>query len=195
MDGSGVTGARVDVELVVEAPRALLWERIIDVTRTAEWSPECVHAAWLDAADPRPRTGARFEARNRYPDGQELAVVCQVTAVDPPRTFAWSVLCDDEDPASPGSLWRYDLLPGGAPGLTLVRQSFVHGPGRTGLSVAAESDPARAAAVLAGRLEQLRRNMTRTIDAMVRDIRESRATVPGTAESRRNHEVHAADLR
>ncbi|WP_055589998.1 SRPBCC family protein [Peterkaempfera griseoplana] len=182
MDDHGVTGARVDLEVLVDAPRAALWERITDVTRIGEWSPECVHAAWLDAGDPRARPGARFEARNRYPDGQVLGVVCQVTTVEPPRTFAWSVLDDDRDPARPGSLWRYDLLPGDTPGRTLVRQSFVHGPGRTGLSVAAGSDPARTASVLAGRLEQLRRNMARTVEAMVRDIRESRTTGSGTAE-------------
>ena len=47
------------------------------VERYGEWSPECYYGAWLDEVL---APGARFEARNRFPDGLETYVTCVVTA-------------------------------------------------------------------------------------------------------------------
>ncbi len=159
-----VTGARVDVEMEVAVPRERLWDLITDVSRIGEWSPECFEAGWLDGSAPGARVGARFAARNRYPDGRVRSVVCEVTEARRPETFAWVVLDNQDDPERPGSFWSYRLLPGTAPGTTLVRHSFMHGPGMTGARKVAERDPA----ALDRRLEQLRGFMTATLTAISR---------------------------
>jgi hypothetical protein len=43
-----VTGIRVDVEILVSADPQIVWDLLADITRVPEWSPECVHTAWLD---------------------------------------------------------------------------------------------------------------------------------------------------
>jgi hypothetical protein len=165
-----VTGARADVTLTVGMSAERLWELVTDVTRIGEWSPECTHAAWLDADAPGPRAGARFEARNRYADGFVSSVVCVVTEAVRPVTFGWVVLDDRGDPAHPGSIWRYELAPNEKPGRTLLRQSFAHGPGNTGTREGWRRDPAS----LAGRLEGLRANMRATLAAMTEDAQEEK---------------------
>jgi hypothetical protein len=147
-----------------------MWERLTDLSRLGNWSPECEHAAWLDDVAPGARTGARFEGRNRFGNGNVGNVVCVVTEADRPRIFAWVVLDDHEDPGRPGSIWRYELLTAGSTDRTLVRHSFTHGPGNSGLRALAEADPGQAAGVVERRLAQLHRHMIRTIAAMAAPV-------------------------
>jgi hypothetical protein len=63
--------------------------------------------------------------------------------------------------AGPASIWRYELSPSGT-GRTLLRHSFVHGPGASGARDHARRDPAS----LPRRLDQLRHNMTATLIRM-----------------------------
>ncbi|WP_189928907.1 SRPBCC family protein [Streptomyces sulfonofaciens] len=154
----GVTGARVDVEGEFGVSPERLWDVLTDVTRIGEFSPECVGGAWVDEQRPGPRAGASFRGRNRFADDHVVEVHCVVTRAERPGAFAWVVLDRSEDPASPGSLWSYELRPGATPGSTLVRHSFEHGPGDTGARRQPEAFPER--------LEQLRAHMTRTLAAM-----------------------------
>jgi uncharacterized protein YndB with AHSA1/START domain len=158
------TGARVDVELTVDKDPAAVWALVTDVARIGEWSPECIGASWLDGGTPRP--GARFEGRNRS-SGFEWSTTCVVTEAEQPTSFEWVVLDSTHDPQHPGATWRYELAPG-LPGQTIVRHSFVHGPGDTGLTMAMDGDPDQAEAVLQGRLDELREHMTTTIEGMGR---------------------------
>ncbi len=157
------TGARVDVEVTVDKDRDAVWDLVTDVARIGEWSPECVGASFLDGGKPRP--GAQFEGRNRAPNGFEWSTSCVVTEAERPATFEWVVLDSALDPQRPGSTWRYELVPG-LPGQTVVRHSFVHGPGATGVTDAVRSHPERAAALIQDRLDQLREHMIATIEAM-----------------------------
>jgi hypothetical protein len=159
-------GARVDVEILVAKDPNQMWNLVTDVTRIGEWSPECAGAAWLDGGTARP--GARFEGRNEFGSGFKSTVVCVVTHVERPATFEWVVLDRSELPERPGSTWRYELTPGEVPGQTRVLQRFVHGPGVTGLSEAMRENPDEAEAILRGRLDQLRKHMTVTIEGMAR---------------------------
>jgi len=158
------TGARVDVEMLVDRDPGQMWDLITDVARIGEWSPECVAAAWLDGSAPRP--GGRFEGRNVYGGGFTATVTCVVTEAERPAVFEWVVLDPSEVPEHPGSIWRYELTQGGSPGQTRVRHTFVHGPGVTGLSEGMRADPARAGEILQGRLNQLRKHMTVTLEGM-----------------------------
>jgi hypothetical protein len=172
MDDNGVTGARVDVEMTVGMSPDKFWALVTDVSRIGEWSPECMSASWLENEEEGegapPRVGDRFEAHNEYPDGYTATVQCVVTEADPSSAFAWVVLDDDAFLDQPGSMWRYDLRPGDSPDSTVVRHSFEHGPGVTGLRESVRQDPANAATHLDGRLAELRLNMTATLAAMAR---------------------------
>jgi hypothetical protein len=159
------TGARVDVELTVGKAPAAMWDLVTDVGRIGEWSPECVGATWL--ADGALRPGARFQGTNRAPNGFEWTTTCVVTQAERPAVFEWVVLDSADDPERPGATWRYELVPGESQ-QTVVRHSFVHGPGATGVTMAIESSPDQAAALLQGRLDELREHMITTIEGMAR---------------------------
>jgi polyketide cyclase/dehydrase/lipid transport protein len=163
---SVATGAQVDVELIVDKEPDAMWGLITDVARIGEWSPECKGGAWLEGGTPR--SGARFEGENHFNSGFIGTTICVVTEAQSPSVFEYVVLDPSHSPDSPGSIWRYELAPGEAPGQTLVHQRFVHGPGITGLSQAMASHPEQAQEILQGRLDQLRSNMTVTVEGMGR---------------------------
>jgi len=165
-----VTGLTATAEEVVTARPELVWDLIADVTRIGEWSPECIRAAWLGAPG-QPRPGARFTGHNRLASGFEYEVTCVVTEADRPRSFAWVVLDDSEDPTRPSSSWRYQIEPL-SEGTSRVRQRFTHGPGFSFLREATAKAPARATQIIAARLNGLRSNMIATLRAM-RTIAES----------------------
>jgi uncharacterized protein YndB with AHSA1/START domain len=160
MNDYGVTGATTGAEVLLKLPVDAVWAGITAIDRYGEWSPECYYGAWLDDAD-RPVAGARFEARNRFADGYETYVTCTVTIADEPRRFGWDVYGDE---AVPFAHWEYALQPQGS--ATLVRQSFTHGPGDSGLRAGVRQQPERAAEVIQGRLDQLSGNMRKTLLAM-----------------------------
>ncbi len=161
-----VTGMQVNVQITVAADAGIVWDLLAEITNVGKWSPECVHAAWLNQADARP--GVRFSGRNRVPDGFEWTVTCVITEADRPRAFAWIVLDDSEDSQAadhPSSSWRYDLGP--APqGGTLVRHRFTHGPGDSGVRWMMRKHPEQAAEIVEDRRKQLRSNMLDTLAAM-----------------------------
>ena len=172
-----VTGLTAAAEVVVAARPELVWDLVADVTQVGWWSPECIQAAWLGEPG-RPRSGARFTGRNRFPDGLEYEVTCVVTEADRPRAFAWVVLDDSGDPARPSSSWRYEIgpLPGGG---CRVRQRFTHGPGASFLRAVAAKAPNRAAEIIAARRDWLQANMSATLRAMKDAAESSRHTSAG----------------
>ncbi|WP_433247729.1 SRPBCC family protein [Streptosporangium sp. CA-135522] len=168
MEDYGVTGARVDLETTVEMSPERLWDLITAVPRLGEWSPECEFAGWLDTDgtdDSEMREGVRFQGRNSR-EGRIWTVTCVVTEAQRPRTFAWMVLDRNNDPERPSSRWRYDLEPGDSPDRTLVRHSFVHESGESGLRDMIRGNPELASVILDVRLGELRKHMAETLDAM-----------------------------
>ncbi|MFI7152657.1 SRPBCC family protein [Nonomuraea sp. NPDC050022] len=157
-----VTGATTEVVVRVDNSPEEMWELITDVSRIGEWSPECTGATWLDDGD-GPAIGRRFEGRNRFPNGQTTSVTCEVTEVEPGRRFAWAALDGEGWRAS---LWSYDLTPDS--GQTIIKHTFVHAYGNTGLRQAILNNPGDASAILEERLARLRANMTKTIRAMTK---------------------------
>ncbi|GAA4608630.1 uncharacterized protein YndB with AHSA1/START domain [Actinoplanes octamycinicus] len=150
-----VTDAEVTVARLVAVPRERMWELITAIGRIGEWSPETVR---IDAP-PELVPGARFVGHNRYPDGFVSTVTCEITEFDRPAVFAFTAL---DEHGVPASLWRYELQDGRHPETTLVRQTFRHGPGITGMRVAANADERS----LDSRLATLGANMLTTIAAM-----------------------------
>jgi uncharacterized protein YndB with AHSA1/START domain len=166
MDDYGVTGSTIGVEVLIKLSIRELWSGIVAIERYGEWSPECYYGAWLDE---RIEKGARFEARNRFKDGFETYVTCTVTVAEAPYRFGWDVYGGEE---LPFAHWEYELEDHGAE--TLVRQTFTHGPGNSGLRIGAAENPERAAETIQGRLDQLAGNMRSTLTAMESALRTPR---------------------
>ena len=173
-----LTGATTSVETVVPRPPETTWELLTDIPTMATRSPECVGAEWIDGAT-GPVAGARFTGRNVSASGSAWTVTCVVTGADRPDRFEWVVLDGNRDPERPGSRWVYELLPGEAPETTLVRQTFTHGPGYSGVRQAMTDHPGREATILTSRLAQLNRNMRATLDALITELN---GTEPGSAD-------------
>jgi uncharacterized protein YndB with AHSA1/START domain len=153
--------AQVDVACGV----AQAWALVSRVERIGEFSPECVHAAWLPD-HPRDSVGARFEGRNRVVhDGgaAEWVRPCEVLEWDPPRRFAWAV--GDRFDGTPASWWAFDLAV--ISGRVRITQCFRHYPdGLSGVRGVAEEDPENAPDFVAARIEGLRDGMAQTLQRM-----------------------------
>ena len=109
------------VELVVPASADVVYERISDVTRIGERSPECRSAAWEQGT---PGTvGAVFRGRNRWGWAARWTRRCQVTEADPGRAFTFRTLPTSLDPTRRDSTtWSYQLS--ATEGGTRVRHSY-----------------------------------------------------------------------
>src|SRR3954467_8640776 len=142
MNDYGVTGASVSVEELIKLPIHDVWSGITAIDRYGECSPECFYGAWL-------AKGGRCEARDRFADGFETYVTCTITAFEEPTRFGWDVYGDEELPLA---RWGYELRDLGAE--TLVRQTFTHGPGESGLRMGVGKHPDRAAEIIQGRLDE-----------------------------------------
>lgn len=106
------------VEVVVAATPEQVWAVASDVTRTGEWSHECVAVEWLGGAT-RAAVGARFRGRNQAGPWR-WGRVCELVTVDPPREIAWRTV---PTPLFPDSTeWRLRLEPAGD--ATRVTQAF-----------------------------------------------------------------------
>lgn len=138
---------------VIEQVFALL----SDVERMAGLGPEHLEACWV--GDGGPRLGAQFTGRNLR-EGREWTSPCTVNRYEPPARFGWVV----GDPATPSSVWRYDLISGDAGG-TEVLQQFRHGPGFSFLRRAVEKYPDREEAFVSGRAAELAAGMQATLSA------------------------------
>ncbi|MGZ4591916.1 MAG: nitroreductase/quinone reductase family protein, partial [Actinomycetes bacterium] len=89
-----------------------------DVTRTGEWSHECLQVRWLDGAVAA-APGVRFRGRNRA-GWARWGRTCEIVAVDEPRELAWQTVSTPLFPDS--TVWRIRLEP--AEELTRIVQEF-----------------------------------------------------------------------
>jgi hypothetical protein len=105
------------VSVTVAADLEDVWDLVRDVTRTGEWSHECVGGAWLDGAH-EAVPGARFRGRNRS-GVLRWGRVCEVVAAAP-HELVWVTVPTARYPDS--SEWRIRLDP--VEGGTRITQSF-----------------------------------------------------------------------
>jgi hypothetical protein len=99
-----------EATMQIEAPPAVLYDLLADVTRMGEYSPECQRCVWLDGAA-GPAVGARFKGWNRWRFAR-WARVCEVLAADPGREFAFRTL--PLFPFADSTTWRYTFTPADA---------------------------------------------------------------------------------
>jgi polyketide cyclase/dehydrase/lipid transport protein len=97
------------VTAFVAAEPMTIWEMVSDITRMAEWSPECYKAIWLTSSRGK---GAVFLGLNK--DGRlSWPSPAIVTESERPEVFAFR--------AASGVVWRYLLAPEGG-GTRLVEE-------------------------------------------------------------------------
>ncbi|MFE5700840.1 hemerythrin domain-containing protein [Rhodococcus koreensis] len=93
-------------ELWIDVPARPLYDVVADVTRITERSPECRSCAWLPGRSPG-AVGARFRGHNRA-HHMRWSRVCEVTAADPGRKFAFRTVSDRRNPLYHDSTtWSY----------------------------------------------------------------------------------------
>lgn len=105
------TSAEVSVE--IDAPAAVVYDLLADVTRMGDWSPECRSCEWLDEPG---RVGSTFVGHNRRGLAR-WSTVARVLAADRPHAFSFATLYRGE----PSTRWTYRLE---GDGPTTVTESF-----------------------------------------------------------------------
>ncbi len=103
--------------VVIDRSPAEVFAAISDITRTGEWSPECIGGRWIDGAT-GPAVGARFEGDNKVVVAgltmKKWTTTSEVTACVAGEVF--------EFVAEGYTTWRYELKPVGK--ATKLTESF-----------------------------------------------------------------------
>jgi len=103
--GSAETGS---ASVTIERSPSEVFAALSDITRTGEWSPECVAGRWIDGAT-GPAVGARFEGDNKAVIAgrtvKKWTTTSEVTSCVPGEVF--------EFVAEGYTTWRYELEPVG----------------------------------------------------------------------------------
>ena len=152
-------GPTVQVDVLIDAPTARVWELVSDISLPARFSSELQEARWLDATA-QATPGARFVGRNRHPAAGEWETTCVVTVWEPDHSFGWAV----GEPAHPSATWGFDLEREGS-GVRL-RQWARLGPAPSGLTPAISAMPDKEERIILRRLEEHRANMQATVEGI-----------------------------
>ncbi len=147
----------------IAAPPGEVYALIADVTRMGQWSPECDHCEWLDGAT-GPSVDARFRGHNKL-GVLHWQTTCVVTAADPGREFAFSVVHDN---GRVETRWRYQLQADGAGTEVVETYEFLWCPIVN-----------RVSEVLIPRDRQLRRGIRVTLDR-IKTAAEAQQRIEGT---------------
>jgi uncharacterized protein YndB with AHSA1/START domain len=110
------TGWGDETAIEIAAAPERVWSLLSDVTRMGEWSPVCNRCEWTDGAV-GPEVDARFVGHSRQ-GIVRFSRVCEVTASDPGRDFAFRTLFKGAE----STCWRYQLEP--TPTGTRVTESY-----------------------------------------------------------------------
>ena len=151
-------GPGVTVEVETKAKPAALWPFISDPDLLARWSDEFMGATW----DGEPGVGQRFTGRNSIEDFGEWETSSVCTHYDENRCFGWKVQRPDAD--EPGTQWRLELIP--LAGGTRLRFAMRFGPGQSGLTWNISQDPENETAIIRGRQDVHRANMSRCAEGI-----------------------------
>jgi len=147
------------VEVDVKASPSVVWPLVSDPNTPAEFSEEYQGGTW-DDPDAERGVGSTFTGHNRHPRVGEWSTTSTVVEWEPLKAFAWSVGGGEGAAAT----WRFtcEKVPGG----TRLRFHCRLGPGRSGLTPAIEAMPEREADIIAGRQDEHRANMERTLEGI-----------------------------
>ena len=157
------------VEVDIKAKPKDVWPYISDITFPPRFSDEATEARWADDVT-EPAVGARFIGANSNSYIGDWELDCFIDRCEVNKEFGW--VTSDAD--NPGARWRFESI--GIAGATRLRFSVVLGPGPSGLTQAIAGRPDKEDRILAGRIGELRANMTKVSEA-VRDVVEADVAV------------------
>jgi hypothetical protein len=101
------------VQVRIDTPPELVYERIADVTAVGRQSSECRSSAWLPGHPPG-QVGARFRGHNRFRLAR-WSRVCEVVEADAGRRFAFRTVPERIDLSRADStVWSFTIEPDGA---------------------------------------------------------------------------------
>ncbi|WP_163510434.1 SRPBCC family protein [Fodinicola acaciae] len=106
--------------VTVSASPQAVYDLVSDVTRTGEYSAECVSCEWLDGGTAA--VGARFRGRNRR-GRRGWSTVSRVTDAEPGKRFAFEVITM----GTPVARWQFDLVATGD-GCTVTESTWDRRP-------------------------------------------------------------------
>lgn len=155
------------VEIEIDAPPAVVWPLVSDISLPARFSEEFQGAEWIDDG---PALDATFRGRNRHPVVGEWSVLCTVTDFEPQRVFEWTVGDLDDRAAR----WRFEIEEQGSG--CLLRFRAVMGPGPSGLTPAIQQMPDREEDIVARRIGEWSANMQRTVEGIAALAEDATAT-------------------
>ncbi|WP_405059062.1 SRPBCC family protein [Kribbella sp. NBC_01505] len=95
-----------ETSVEIAVPPEVVYGLVSDVTRTGEWSPECVRCRWEPGSSGRPGDlfrGWNQNGRNRW------SRLCEVLEATPADVFAFRTVATKFKPDS--TTWRYSLQP------------------------------------------------------------------------------------
>lgn len=150
-------GPTIEVEVLIAAPIAVVWELVSDIDLPAQFSSEFRGARWLDD---EPAVGARFTGRSHHDALGDWETTSFVARYEPPAAFGWDVT----DPDQPTASWWFtlDQHPTG----TRLRQGMRMGPAPSGLSLAIEAMPDKEEKIISRRLGEHETNMRATLEGI-----------------------------
>jgi len=93
----------VSSQIEIDAPPEAVYALVADVTRTGEWSPECVRCRWLGGASSAAE-GARYRGSSRN-GWRRWSTTSTITVALPASELRWDVTYLRRPVAS----WRYRL--------------------------------------------------------------------------------------
>lgn len=109
---------RGSATITINASPEDVYAVVSDVTRTGEFSPECVRCEWTDGSS-GPAAGARFHGYNNS-GGFEWDVSCEVLRAEPGKLFEFGAGIPDL--GENATIWTYTLE--GVDGGTELTEAF-----------------------------------------------------------------------
>jgi uncharacterized protein YndB with AHSA1/START domain len=83
----GTIPRHAEVDALVDAPPAAVWEVVGDPRRTGDWSHECLEVELVDGAA-APAVGVRFRGRNQV-GKRGWSRTCEILGYEPRREIRW----------------------------------------------------------------------------------------------------------
>jgi uncharacterized protein YndB with AHSA1/START domain len=105
----GTIPRHAEVDVVVDAPPAAVWEVVGDPRRTGEWSHECLEVQFVDGAA-APAVGVRFRGRNKV-GKRGWSRTCEIVSLDPGHEISWRTVPTQMYRDS--TIWTITVVPEG----------------------------------------------------------------------------------
>lgn len=151
-------GPTVSTATQIAASASMVWSIVSDIALPTRFSTEVRSVEWI-GDDSEPRLGARFVGHSEHDAAGQWSTTSEITALQEPQVFQWSVLGADDVPSS---VWRFTITDHGD-GSVQLEQWMQMGPARSGINPAIDRMPEKEDRIIERRLGEHRVNMERNV--------------------------------